>query len=258
MSALATDIINFSKKKEKLKLLKKLKKQRKPTFFAKYKWPLLILLIALVVAYICVYFFFEGNGFISAGIGLDKKDWLAFLGAYLSFSGTIIVSIFAALQAKHFAEIEKDKANESRKKEVQPIFSINIEGMNKLIYGSVNVLNDYNPLIYPEHLNVTICIENVGSYPILNVILFDKYLFQLLKPNDKKFLQVVYPDSPDAGKTKSLIEIQESDYERTECGIPKLFCINYDDVDGNKMSQKFVLQRSGTTDYYSLEGIYGL
>ena len=55
--------------------------------------------------YVCVYLSFKGNGFIPAGIDLEKKDWLAFLGAYLAFAGTVVVSIVATLQTKHFAEI---------------------------------------------------------------------------------------------------------------------------------------------------------
>lgn len=105
--------------------LKNSKKQDKLTFFSKNKKWLLISLVALVGAYICIYLSFKGNGFITAGVNLEKKDWLSFLGAYLAFAGTIIVSIVATLQTKHFAEIEKDKAIESRKKELQPIFSIN-------------------------------------------------------------------------------------------------------------------------------------
>ena len=155
--------------------LKNSKKQDKLTFFSKNKKWLLISLAALVGAYICIYLSFKGNGFITAGVNLEKKDWLSFLGAYLAFAGTIIVSIVATLQTKHFAEIEKDKAIESRKKELQPIFSINIDGLNQQISGTAEVFNLYDTSTYPKHKNVTISLENVSIYPILNVIIFDKY-----------------------------------------------------------------------------------
>ena len=174
--------------------MKNSKKQDNLTFFSKHKVWFLVSLIALVGIYICVYLLFKGNGFMSAGVDLEKKDWLAFLGAYLAFAGTIIVSIVAALQTKHFAEIEKDKAAESRKKEVQPIFSINIDGLNQQVLGTADVFNLYDTSTYPKHNNVTISIENVSNYPILNVIIFDKYLFQLLKPNERKTIQVAYSD----------------------------------------------------------------
>lgn len=211
-------------------------------------------LIVLIGIYICIYRLFRGNEFISTGVDLEKKDWLAFSGAYLTFAGTIIVSLVATLQTKHFAEIEKDKAIESRKKEVQPLFSISIDGLNKQVFGTVEALNMYDTSTNPKHKNVTISLENVGSYPILNVIIFDKYLFQLLKPNERKTVQVAYADSPDAQKWKNrIIEIHESDYEGTENGIPKRFNINYDDIDGNEMFQTFVLKTFDGTDYYSLE-----
>ena len=237
--------------------MKKNKTRKEPTFLAKYKWLLLISAIALIAIYICVYLSFKGNGFLSAGIDLEKKDWLAFLGAYLAFAGTIIVSIVATLQTKHFAETEKEKSKQIRKKELQPIFSISIDGINQQVSGTAEALNLYDSSTYPKHENVTISVENVSSYPILNVIIFDNYMFQLLKPNEKKTFQVAYSDSPDIQKRKKrLIEILESDYEHTDEGIPKWFNINYDDIDGNEMFQTFKLKTFDGTNYYSLEGTY--
>lgn len=179
------------------------------------------------------------------------------MGAYLAFAGTIIVSIVAALQTKHFAEIEKNKASESRKKEIQPIFSINIEGINQQVSGTADVFDLYDSSTYPKHKNVTISLENVSRYPVLNMIIFDKYLFQLLKPNEKKTIQIAYSDSPDIRKWKEyIIEIHEADYESTKDGIPKWFNINYDDIDGNEMVQTFALKTFDETNYYSLEKIH--
>lgn len=238
-------------------MLKNSKKREKVTFFSIYKWWFLISIIVLVGIYICVYLSFKGNGFIAVGIDLEKKDWLAFLGAYLAFAGTIIVSIVAALQTKHFAEIEKNKASESRKKEIQPIFSINIEGINQQVSGTADVFDLYDSSTYPKHKNVTISLENVSRYPVLNMIIFDKYLFQLLKPNEKKTIQIAYSDSPDIRKWKEyIIEIHEADYESTKDGIPKWFNINYDDIDGNEMVQTFALKTFDETNYYSLEKIH--
>ena len=239
--------------------MKNNKKQKIPNFFSKYKWWFIVSPIILILIYVFVYLAFKGNGFIPAGIDLEKKDWLAFLGAYLAFAGTVVVSIVATLQTKHFAEIEKEKMKQTRKKELQPIFSISMEGINQQVAGTAEVFNLYDSSTYPKHKNVTISIENVSSYPILNVIIFDKYLFQLLKPNEKKTFQVAYSDSPDIQKWKKhLIEILESEYEHTDEGIPKWFNINYDDIDGNKMFQTFELKTFDGTNYYSLEGTYDI
>jgi hypothetical protein len=236
--------------------LKNLKKQRKMVIFSKYKWWILVTPVALVGIYICVYFLFQGKGFFSARVDLEKRDWLSFLGAYLGFVGTILVSIVATLQTKYFAEIEKDKARENHKKEIQPIFSIIIEGVNRQVAGTAECFNMYDSSTFPKHENVTISVENVSNYPILNVIIFDKYLFQLLKPNEKKTIQVAYSDSPDVQKWKGhLIEIFESDYERTGDGIPKGFTINYEDINGNEMYQTFGLKLFDETTYYSLDEI---
>ena len=146
-----------------VKFIERLKETRYANLFLKNKTWLLNSLVALVGAYICIYLSFKGNGFISAGVNLEKQDWLAFLGAYLAFAGTIIISIVATLQTKHFAEIEKDKAIESRKKELQPIFSINIDGLNQQISGTADVFNLYDTSTYPKHKNVTISLENVSN-----------------------------------------------------------------------------------------------
>jgi len=47
----------------------------------------------LVGTYICIYLSFKGNGFITSGVNLEKKDWLSFLGAYLAFAGTIMQKV---------------------------------------------------------------------------------------------------------------------------------------------------------------------
>ena len=75
--------------------------------------------------------------------------------------------------------------------------------------------------------------------------------------NERKTIQVAYSNSPDVQKWKEhIIEIQESDYESTEDGIPKWFNINYDDIDGNEMFQTFALKTFDDTNYYSLEGTH--
>jgi hypothetical protein len=238
-----------------VRVVKKSPKRKNNTFWKKHKYWLLILFVVLVVAYILIYIDFKGDGFFEAGMDLEKKDWLAFLGAYLTFAGTIGVSFVASLQTRYFAEIEKEKSGELRKKELQPIFSIVIEGIDKHIEGATEVYKCNN--VSPQHKNITISVENVGNYPILNVTIFDNYMFQLLKPNDKKQFQIAYSDSPDVLRWKNhVIEILESEYERTDEGIPKWFNITYDDIDGNVMFQTFELKTFDKDRYYSLGGIH--
>lgn len=223
----------------------------------KYKWWIVGIICVFIIAYIVIYLCFKGNGFLSAGIDLEKRDWLSFLGAYLTFAGTVLVSLIAIMQSRYYAENEKEKNLIARKKSIQPIFSIDIVEINKQISGTAEVFNPYDNATYPKHKNVTIAIENVGEHPIRNVIIFDTYMFQLLKSNDRKIFQIAYSDSPDITKWKKhLIELLESEYERNKNGIPQWFNINYDDIDGNEMFQIFELKEFEGKDYYSLEGIH--
>ena len=74
------------------------RKAKKVTFWSAYKKPIIITVAASAVIYIIVYLAFRWNGILPTGIDLEKSDWLSFLGAYLSFVGTVIVSMIAIFQ----------------------------------------------------------------------------------------------------------------------------------------------------------------
>ena len=237
--------------------MRKVRKKNKITFFYEYKWWIVATICSLIVVYVIIYVCFLGNGFLPAGTALEKRDWLAFLGAYLSFAGTLLISIVAILQSRFFDDNEKKRTASERKKAIQPILSVTIEAVDSQIAGTAEAFNVHKPESLPKHKNVTILLENAGQYPICNVIVFDKYLWQMLKPNEKKQIQVAYSDSPDVQKWgKHVIELYETDYERSEAGIPKWFNVNYDDIDGNEMFQTYELKVFDGTTYYSLEGTY--
>ena len=226
------------------------------SFLLRYKWWIVALTVILIIGYVVIYLCFKGEGFIYVGDDLEKKDWLSFLGAYLSFAGTVIVSLIALFQSRFFVENDKAKLLYDRKKELQPIFSVTIENINSQIPGTAEVFSLYDKSTYPKHKNVVISVENVNKYPVRNVIIFDKYLWQLLKSNDKQTIYVAYSDSPDIKSWKEkLIEINKSEYECTQEGIPKWFNIVYDDIDGNEMFQTFELKEYDGEKYYSLQSI---
>lgn len=228
----------------------------KKTNKSKYILIPLGIIAVLILIYVIVYFCFKGEGFIYAGKDLEKRDWLSFLGTYLSFAGTIMVSLVALLDGYFYRQLSKKESNEKRKKEIQPIFSIRIKDFNTSIKGYAEAVSLSDPTKNKEHKNFTIEIENVSVYPIKHLIVFDKYIIQLLKSNEPKELQCTYEDSPDyKHKSKELIRILQSDYERTDNGLPKWFNINYEDIDGNEMYQTFKLQTFDDEQYYSLTEI---
>lgn len=235
----------------------KKRKNKDKSFMRKYSGWLLLSVIILSVLYFVIYFCFKGDGFLTAGLDLEKRDWLSFFGNYLAFAGATVVSIVALFQSHFFVAADKEKQEDDRKKEIQPIFSVNIDAVDSHVLGTAEVFNMSDPSTFPKHKNITLSIENVGDYPVRNVIIFDKYLFQMLKCNENKVIQVAYDDSPDMKSWKKrLIEIYESEYERSSEGIPMWFNIIYDDVDGNEMFQTFELEDFNGTKYYSLEGTH--
>lgn len=230
---------------------------RSALFTQKYKWWILGTFFALIIVYVLIYLCFLGNGLIPPGAELRKEDWLSFFGTYLSFAGTLLISLIAILQSTFFEDRDKRRIADERKRAIQLILSVDIVDINKQIAYVPDVFSPYKPETMPEHKNVTIEIENVGQYPARNVVVFDKYLWQMLKPNEKKQIQIAYSDSPDIKRGKEhLIEILESGYARTDEWIPKDFYVSYDDVDGNEMYQIYTLRDYEGTQYYSLKGIY--
>lgn len=219
-----------------------------------YKHVGIVLTIVFIVAYVLVYVFFVGKGIIPVGENLTKGDWLSFFGTYLSFVGATLVSMMALAQTHLYAEKQHSRDLLVRKKQIQPIFSIEIVNADQQLPGTAEAVGLRSSSSFPKHRNVHIRIENVAEFPIRNVIIFDRYYFQLLKPNEPKDIYVVYSDSPDADtKVAVIARILETEYERTERGIPKWFNINFEDVDGNELFQTFTLESFEGVQYYSLE-----
>lgn len=219
-----------------------------------YKHVGIVLTIVFIVAYVLVYVFFVGKGIIPVGENLTKGDWLSFFGTYLSFVGATLVSMMALAQTHLYAEKQHSRDLVVRKKQIQPIFSIEIVNADQQLPGTAEAVGLRSSSSFPKHRNVHIRIENVAEFPIRNVIIFDRYYFQLLKPNEPKDIYVVYSDSPDADtKVAVIARILETEYERTERGIPKWFNINFEDVDGNELFQTFTLESFEGVQYYSLE-----
>lgn len=232
-----------------------MKKENNKSFWSQYRWWFIGSIATLTIIYIVVYVFFQGNGVLSAGLNLEKKDWLSFLGTYLSFIGTVMVSLVATLQTKFFSEREEKKSVKEREKVLQPIFSISIEKIDSSVRGAFEVFNPSDKSTLPQHKNVTISLENVSEYPIRNVIIFEKYMYQLLKPNDKQIFQIAYSDSPDFARWPNHLVEVSPEHERTDAGVPKWFTVDYEDIDGNNMYQIFELKSLEGTEYYSLEDI---
>ena len=212
-----------------------------------------LLTIIAIILYVGIYFLFFTKGIIPPGVGLEKTDWLSFLGAYLSFYGTFVVSLTIFWHTNYVAKKSEEKNAAERKKRIQPVFSINIRSRNIAMEKHSSFANIGNKSDRPS--NVKIEIENANEYPITNVVVFDKYITPLLKVGEKKTIECTYSDPTNTYTFPKFVAIiNESDYEKDNNGLPKWFNINYEDVDGNAMYQTFELKHFDETEYYSLEG----
>ena len=230
----------------------KSKKDDWKIFILKRMIPLICIFGAIIVV---VYFCFLPEKWIPLGEDLLKSDWLAFLGAYLSFAGATVVSLFVFWHTSYISRKEEKKAEEERKKKVQPIFSVNILSVNGMVHGTAEAIT-WNGSYQNRHQNMLISIENVNEYPIKHVIVYDKYLCPLLKTGVSMEIQCAYAGSYDANKYPDIVAVITEDvYEKNEEGLPQWFNINYEDVDGREMYQTFQLKKFDNTMYFSLEGV---
>lgn len=209
-----------------------------------------------IIVYVIIYLFFSVKGVIPPGDGLDKTDWLSFFGAYLSFFGTVIISLTIFWHTNYVtAQTEKNLAME-RKKRIQPIFSIKIVSTNMVLEKHSSFINVGNTSI-ERPSNLKISIENVNEFPISNLIVYDKYITSLLKSSEVVNVYCTYADTSDTYKfPDSVAIINETDYEKNEKGLPSWVNLNYDDVDGNPMYQTFEIKCFDGTYYFSLEGTH--
>ena len=109
---------------------------------------------------------FIEDGIFLVGTDLEKGDWLSFLGAYLSFTGTVIVSMIAVFQSHYYNELNEKKNTARRKNEIQPIFSVKIVAIDIQPDGTVETFSLYDKSKNAVHKNVKISIENVNKFHI--------------------------------------------------------------------------------------------
>jgi len=72
---------------------------------------LIITAIILLAFLVLIVAFFNIDGFIPVGDGLEKSDWLVFLGGYLALSATVIVAVIVNMQQiKNERQRQADRA----------------------------------------------------------------------------------------------------------------------------------------------------
>ena len=233
----------------------KKKEQKNDTSIGKYLlFRIVIITIICIILYVGIYFIFFTKGIIPSGVGLAKTDWLSFLGAYLSFYGTVVVSLTIFWHTNYVARKSEEKNAAVRKKRIQPIFSIKIRNKDIKLHRKASFVDLNDSIGIPHNFEITI--ENVSEFPITNLIVFDKYITTVLKPEEKENIVCSYSDTTNTLRfSPSVIIINEKDYDMSEKGLPNWFNVNYDDVDGNSMYQTFILKEFAETEYFSLEEI---
>lgn len=219
-------------------------------FWFQNKKLIIAYLFVIAVLYLVIALIFRGDGFLSAGKDLHKSDWMSFLGSYISFAGTVGISLVAILQSQYYSR----KEERERLTKIQPIFSLEITSVNDMVYGTAELIGEKHS---QKHKNFTLKVTNAGTLPITNLIMFNENYIKTLLMNGESFsFQCAYEDSPDLKlHHDKLTVISECDAERDESGLPKYVLICYNDADGNDMTQSFVLRNFAGHLFYDREFI---
>lgn len=199
------------------------------SFIKTYKWILLATMLLVIVGFIVIYFIFKGKGLIPEGINLERRDWLAFVGGYLSFAGTLCVSVISILQTDYYNRKESESEKKQREETITPRFSLSLNGVS----------DDNN--------SFSVMIQNIGNYPITSVIVNNTLFADSLKSNESKLINFSYKD------IDNHIKLLESEFEKDGSGYAKDIVINYDDIDGHMWFQIFELKTFEGVLYYSFE-----
>ena len=213
---------------------------------------ILMLAAIVIVAFGVIYYIFSQTSIIPAGLRLTRADWLSFIGDYLSFAGTAVVSIIALWQTYHYNERADKQRAEDRWKSIQPVFSVEISKRNSPIP---------NAKIFStaKHNNVAIQIKNVVDNPIKHVSIFDEYRRALFTKEDSPITcYCAYENSPDAKLGGDVIVLTEKSYPKDANGLPELIQICYEDIDGNYLAQSFKTEKFDGNICYSYCGIIKL
>lgn len=221
----------------------------------KIAWLSIFFVVIAVLLYVIVYSCFWGDGVLSPGRELEKRDWLGFLGAYLSFVGTVAVSLIAILQSSYFNKRENERRYNERLEMIQPIFSVSISERNSHVGNYAVSFNLSDASTYPKYDNFTIKIENISEYPAMHICVFEKYMFPVIKSGESKLIQAAFSDSEDVRKyPKGLkVVLESSEPKDEEQRLPLEFNICYDDIDGNSLYQTFKLMDFDDVKYYALK-----
>lgn len=203
-----------------------------------------------VVVYIAIYLFFLFvPAFLPAGEGLAKRDWLSFLGSYLSFSGTLFVCYITLLQNKIFVQRSEDQKKEDRFIQIQPIFSLEVKTQNIARFDSVENLKKYEELKLKQFF---FTLRNFGAFPALHIRIFDEYIVPSLSPDETFEFTCVYNLQSMGCKISGYDIMLNLPVGSSGETPPQNVVVEYYDVDGNAMAQKFVWSNYRNKELYVL------
>ena len=226
-----------------------------PRSFISEYWPLLSMaFVMFAVTYVLIYLLFQLEGPFSTGKDLSKGDWLVFSSGFLSFCGTILIGLVAVLQNEHYVKGEAERRRAERVRLIKPILTVTIVSRNKRFRLSTGPCSGVD-VDYPG--SVTIQIANVGNYPISNIVVFDRYICDCLTPGDFYEITCGYDNIPaPISSLRNVLMVSESEYGKSEDGLPEYINVNYLDVDGVEWYQTYSLRCFEEARYYGLDGTY--
>ena len=127
--------------------------------YLKKYWPVLV---AIPVLFIVTYACFAGKGVIPAGSKMEKSDWLAFWGGYLSFAGSLILGTIAIWQNDRANDANKKAITENRRQSEIEFehelkkneYTLIVNGIQEIHHQILNIAHTLNSTLKQKNPNV--------------------------------------------------------------------------------------------------------
>ena len=221
--------------------------------FLKKYWSVILAAAIILTSLICTYLCFTTTSSFPTGESLEKSDWLAFWGGYLSFAGSLILGTIAIWQNDRANEVNKKAIEENRrqseiefehelKKNEYTRIADGVRELHCRIFNIVQTLNSTqkreNPNIDKAFLDSVIidigylrCME-IDS--ILPPCYYEKY--PILKSGKEQLKQVLEGYEQEIKKSIENVEAGNTKYYYVNLKIPDDMLLNLSSFFHNKLN----------------------
>ena len=186
--------------------------------------------IATIMLCVVVVFLIGIAAMLLQGVHLEPGNWIALAGAFVGFIGSMSLALVNTWQSSKIREDSRAEMQQRQYQDVQPALQVRT--------GSAG------------GNNFSLTITNYGKHPIFNVVVFDSFCLDVLKPDDcqpisftlENTSDTIEPPSSNSSQTHPThrFKVSKEEYGQDEEDFcPKRVRVRYCDILGYENIQDF-------------------